>query len=79
MFMSNGPAGMIAIEYGAKGPAFSVASACASGADGIGSLAAAAFRAMDAAIAGAGGHLCKLGVGGFDRLGRCPATTMISP
>jgi beta-ketoacyl-acyl-carrier-protein synthase II len=71
MFMSNGPAGMIAIEYGAKGPAFSVASACASGADGIGQAwLLLRAGAMDAAIAGATeATITKLGVGGFDRLG----------
>ncbi|MCZ2123668.1 MAG: hypothetical protein LC108_15535, partial [Anaerolineales bacterium] len=36
MLMANGGAGMTAIEFGVKGPCFSVASACASGADGIG-------------------------------------------
>src|SRR5512138_791652 len=36
MLMANGAAGLIAIDYGIKGPCFSVASACASGADGIG-------------------------------------------
>ncbi|RIK46056.1 MAG: beta-ketoacyl-[acyl-carrier-protein] synthase II, partial [Chloroflexi bacterium] len=36
MLMPNGGAGMAAIEFGIKGPCFSVASACASGADGIG-------------------------------------------
>ncbi|HCR70337.1 MAG TPA: beta-ketoacyl-[acyl-carrier-protein] synthase II, partial [Anaerolineae bacterium] len=33
MLMANGGAGMTAIEFGIKGPCFSVASACASGAD----------------------------------------------
>ena len=36
MLMSNGAAGMIAIDHQIKGPCFSVASACASGSDGIG-------------------------------------------
>ena len=36
MLMSNGAAGLIAIDYGYYGPCFSVGSACASGADGIG-------------------------------------------
>ena len=31
MFMPNGAAGLVAIELGAKGPCFSIASACASG------------------------------------------------
>jgi beta-ketoacyl-acyl-carrier-protein synthase II len=71
MFMANGPAGMIAIEYGTRGPAFSVASACASGADGIGQAwLLLRTGAIDAAIAGATeATICKLGVGGFDRLG----------
>jgi 3-oxoacyl-[acyl-carrier-protein] synthase II len=36
MLMPNGAAGMIAIDHQIKGPCFSVASACASGSDGIG-------------------------------------------
>ena len=54
MLMPNGAAGMIAIDYQIKGPCFSVASACASGADGIGT-ALLMLRAgmIDAAIAGA--------------------------
>jgi beta-ketoacyl-acyl-carrier-protein synthase II len=71
MFMSNGAAGLVAIRHGAKGPAFSVASACASGADGIGQ-AWMLIRAgtVDAALAGASdASICKIGVSGFDRLG----------
>jgi 3-oxoacyl-[acyl-carrier-protein] synthase II len=69
--MPNGAAGMIGIEYGAKGPSFSVASACASGADGIGT-AWMMIRAgiIDAAIAGAAdATIIPIGVGSFDRLG----------
>lgn len=69
--MPNGAAGMIGIEYGAKGPSFSVASACASGADGIGT-AWLMIRAgiIDAAIAGASdATIIQVGVGSFDRLG----------
>jgi 3-oxoacyl-(acyl-carrier-protein) synthase len=36
MLMANGAAGLVAIDHGFKGPCFSVVSACASGADGIG-------------------------------------------
>ncbi len=71
MLMSNGASGMIAIDYGIKGPCFSVASACASGADGIGT-ALVMMRAglMDACIAGASEHtICATGVGAFDRIG----------
>lgn len=71
MFMANGAAGLIAIDIGAKGPAFSVASACASGSDGIGQ-AWLQLRAglLDAALAGAAeATITKIGVGGFDRLG----------
>ena len=71
MFMANGAAGMVSIDIGAKGPSFSVASACASGADGIGH-AWMLIRAgmLDAAIAGgAEATICEMGVGAFDRLG----------
>jgi len=71
MLMPNGAAGLVGIEFGARGPAFSVASACASGADGVGS----AWRLIrsgevDAMIAGAtDATICELGMGAFLRLG----------
>jgi 3-oxoacyl-[acyl-carrier-protein] synthase II len=71
MLMSNGAAGMLAIDYGFKGPSFSVASACASGADGIG-MAWMMLQSgvIDVAITGASeSTITPLGVGAFDRLG----------
>ena len=71
MLMSNGAAGMLAIDYGIKGPCFSVASACASGADGIGtSWMLLRSGVVDVALAGASeATITELGVGAFDRLG----------
>ncbi len=71
MLMPNGAAGMVAIDYGIKGPCLSVASACASGADGIG-LAWMMLRAGMIDVALAGGTestVCATGVGAFDRVG----------
>jgi len=71
MLMLNGAAGMAAIDYGFKGPAFSVASACASGADGIG-MAWTLLRAgvIDVALAGASeATITPLGIAAFDRIG----------
>src|SRR3972149_865945 len=71
MLMTNGAAGMIAIDYGYKGPCFSVASACASGADGIG-IAWTLLRlgVIDIAIAGASeATISPVGVAAFDRVG----------
>jgi len=71
MLMANGGAGMTAIEFGIKGPCFSVASACASGADGIGS-ALMMLRAgmIDAAVTGASeATITSTGVAAFDRVG----------
>ena len=71
MFMSNGASGIVAIDIGAKGPSFSVASACASGADAIG-LAAMLIRigVLDVCLTGASeASITKLGVASFDRLG----------
>jgi len=71
MYMSNGASGAVAIDTGAKGPSFSVASACASGADAIG-LAATLIRTgvIDACLAGASeASITKFGVASFDRLG----------
>src|SRR6185369_13276818 len=71
MLMSNGGAGMTAIEFGIKGPSFSVASACASGADGIGTALMMLRTGMiDAALAGAAeSTITMTGVAAFDRIG----------
>jgi beta-ketoacyl-acyl-carrier-protein synthase II len=71
MFMANGAAGITAIDHGFKGPAFSVASACASGADGIGQ-AWYLIRSgvVDAAVAGATDMtITQIAIAGFDRMG----------
>jgi 3-oxoacyl-[acyl-carrier-protein] synthase II len=71
MLMPNGASGMIGIEFGLQGPSISVASACASGADGIGT-AMMMLRAgmVDVVLAGAAeATICATGVGAFDRIG----------
>ena len=71
LLMANGAAGHAAIDYHIKGPSMSVASACASGSDGIG-MAFLMLRAgmVDAALAGASeATICSVGVGAFDRVG----------
>ena len=71
MLMTNGSAGMVAIDYGFQGPCFSVASACASGSDAIG-LAWTLLRnnVVDAVIAGASeATITEVGVATFDRVG----------
>jgi len=70
MMMPNGAAGLAGIDHGMKGPAYSVASACASGQDGIG-VAWTLLRAgmIDAAVAGAAeAVITKIGVAAFDRM-----------
>ena len=71
MFMPNGAGGVIGIRMGATGPNFSVASACASGADGIGqSWMLIRSGTVDVALAGATeSTITRLGIGAFDRLG----------
>lgn len=71
MLMSNGAAGLVAIDYGFLGPCFSVASACASGADGIGTAwNLLRSGAADVVISGASeATITPLGIGAFDRLG----------
>lgn len=71
MLMANGGAGMTAIEFGIKGPCFSVASACASGADGIGTALMMLRTGMiDAAVTGASeATITSTGVAAFDRVG----------
>ncbi len=71
MLMANGAAGLIAIDHGIKGPCLSVASACASGADGIG-VAFLMLRSglIDAALAGASeSTVTSVGIAAFDRVG----------
>jgi 3-oxoacyl-[acyl-carrier-protein] synthase II len=71
MMMPNGAAGNLSILYGARGPSYCVATACASGTDAIGT-AWMMLRAgiIDAALAGASeSTICNLGVVAFDRLG----------
>jgi beta-ketoacyl-acyl-carrier-protein synthase II len=71
MLMANGGAGMTAIEFGIKGPCFSVASACASGSDGIGTALMMLRTGMiDAAVTGASeATVTSTGVAAFDRVG----------
>lgn len=71
MLMSNGAAGLCAIDYGFCGPSLSVASACASGADGIG-MARRLIQSgvIDAAIAGGSeATITEIGLACFDRVG----------
>lgn len=71
MLMANGASGLIAIDYGIKGPCFSVASACASGADGIGTAWMMLRSGMiDVALAGGSeSTVVRVGVATFDRVG----------
>lgn len=71
MIMSNGASGMAAIDTGAKGPSFSVASACASSADGLGTawLLLKAGLADVAIAGGAEATITRVGIATFDRLG----------
>lgn len=71
MLMANGGAGLVSIDLGLKGPSFSVASACASGADGIG-MAWLMLRAgvVDVVLAGAAeATITHTGIAAFDRIG----------
>ena len=71
MLMPNGASGMIAIDHHITGPCFSVASACASGIDGLGTAYLMLKAGMiDAAVAGAAEMtICSVGVAAFDRVG----------
>ncbi len=71
MLMSNGAAGLVAIDIGARGPAYSVASACASGSDAIGQgYMLIQSGVIDTALVGASeATITRTGVASFDRLG----------
>lgn len=71
MLMPNGAAGLIGITHGMQGPAFSIASACASGIDTLGMAWMMLKTGMiDAAITGASeSTITPTAVAAFDRLG----------
>jgi beta-ketoacyl-acyl-carrier-protein synthase II len=71
MFMPNGASGLIGIDIGAKGPAWSIASACSSGADSIGQgWLLLRQGVVDVCLAGGTeSTICPIGVGSFDRVG----------
>jgi len=71
MLMPNGAAGLIGITHGMQGPAFSIASACASGIDALGVAWMMLKKGMiDAAISGASeSTVTPTAVAAFDRLG----------
>lgn len=70
MVMANGASGMMAIRYGAQGPSYSPASACATSNDAVGQAFHLIKRgAADAMISGgADATVVKLGMAGFDQL-----------
>lgn len=71
MLMSNGAAGLVSIDNGLQGPSFSVASACASGGDGLG-IAWSLIKAgvIDAAVTGGSDAVVtEVALAAFDRLG----------
>jgi 3-oxoacyl-(acyl-carrier-protein) synthase len=69
--MSNGASGMIAIDYGIRGPNYSPVSACASGADAIGQAFELIRRGevVAAITGGTEATVTPIGIGGFDRTG----------
>lgn len=71
MYMSSGAAGLTSIDFGLRGPAFSVESACASASDGLG-VAWLMIRAglVDAVIAGGSdASIVHMSVAALDRSG----------
>jgi 3-oxoacyl-(acyl-carrier-protein) synthase len=70
MYMPNGAAGLTSIDYGFKGPSFSVTSACASGSDAIGvAWHMLQAGAMDVAITGAAEAIVTpVAMAAFDRV-----------
>ncbi len=71
MIMSNGAAGMVAIAFGARGPSYSPASACATSNDSIGQASELIRRGVAKVMicGGADATVSILGMAGFDRLG----------
>lgn len=69
--MSNGASGTLSIRYGLGGPSFSVASACASGQDGIGTASQLIRAGLAEAIlaGGAEASVTPLALSAFARIG----------
>lgn len=81
MLMPNGAAGLVGIDHGAKGPAISVASACASGQDGLGTAWMMLRSGMiDVAVAGAAeAAITRTAVAAFDRMQAMSRRTEMTP
>ena len=78
--MSNGASGLIAIDYNFQGPSYSIASACASGADAIG-VAKVLIQndLVDVAVAGGSdATITEFGIAAFNRLGALPRRDNVS-
>lgn len=71
MLMVDGGADMVSIDIGATGPTYTLASACATGADCIGhAFDMIRLGRIDAALAGAGeAPIIPIGIAAFDRIG----------
>jgi 3-oxoacyl-[acyl-carrier-protein] synthase II len=71
MYMPNGASGLIGIDIGARGPAWSIASACSSGADSVGQgwLLLRQGIVDVCLVGGSEATICPIGVGSFDRVG----------
>ncbi|HRL10287.1 MAG TPA: beta-ketoacyl-ACP synthase II [Aggregatilineales bacterium] len=76
MMMVNGGSGLASIEIGALGPSCTLASACATGADCIGTAFEwIAMGKIDRALAGAGdAPISPIGIAAFDRIGAASRT-----
>ncbi len=71
MVMSNGAAGIVTIEIGARGPSYSPTSACATSNDSLGQGAELIRRGAAKVVlaGGADATVSVIGIAGFDRLG----------
>jgi beta-ketoacyl-acyl-carrier-protein synthase II len=71
MFMPNGASGLIGIDIGARGPAWSIASACSSGADSVGQGWMLLRQGVVdiCLVGGTESTICPIGIGCFDRVG----------
>jgi 3-oxoacyl-[acyl-carrier-protein] synthase II len=71
MVMSNGAAGIVTIDIGAKGPSYSPTSACATSNDALGQASELIRRGAAKVVLGGGtdATVSVIGIAGFDRLG----------
>ncbi len=81
MIMPNGAAGMLAIDYGIRGPSTTITTACAAGNDALGhAYRAIRYGELDAVLTGGTESIMtSVAIGGFERAGATSTRSTNTP